>query len=689
MSLSGQISLFGSDQAVQPPDTQVAAGPGAVFEATNDSLSVWSKTGSLLTAADANTFFGVAPGYTFTDPRVLYDAQSGRWILSGLSFDSASDSQTLLAVSATSDPTGEWFTYTVQSNAGVISDQPMVGVCDDKVVMSWNNFDASGFTGSQTMVLQKSALVGGAIPASTSFTSATEFRLVPAQALSSTSTCWMTVNKADSALYGSSTSPTLGVIAVTGTPSAGNVTMTETDLALSSATSLPPEPRQPSGTTNDTAIDDRLLSAVWQNGVLWTSATDACTPSGDTTTRDCLRLWKVDTSSASPSLLLDTDLSEKGVDLYYPAVSLDSSGDLFVSYSASSATLYPGVYAAISPSTAPGAFGAPVTVAKGLQSYAGGSNARWGDYSAAAPDPSLPGAVWVAGEYAPSNAASGYWATAAAEISLTAPPQPAVAVGVEGGNGEMYVQAPQLGSGWQGLGGKIIAPPAVVAAPNPDGSTPAQPFFIATGTNSELYIRSLTVGWQSLGPGQCLGGAGAVITGGSLTVACRGLNNALWVNTTTMPSSGLPHLTHGWTTLGGVLSAGPAVAPVGGTMTFFVRGGNGHIYVRSATSGYQEMPWVCIGAPAAAAEAASSDTVFACQGGNHALWESVNGGTGWTQAASLGGTLIGGPAVAATSRATDLLAEGSNHGVWQRTPFTGWTTLGGIVVGGAGAVALN
>jgi hypothetical protein len=30
--------------------------------------------------------------------------------------------------------------------------------------------------------------------------------------------------------------------------------------------------------------------------------------------------------------------------------------------------------------------------------------------------------VWVAGEYAPSDAASGDWATGAAEVSLTAPP---------------------------------------------------------------------------------------------------------------------------------------------------------------------------------------------------------------------------------------------------------------------------
>jgi hypothetical protein len=62
---------------------------------------------------------------------------------------------------------------------------------------------------------------------------------------------------------------------------------------------------------------------------------------------------------------------------------------------------------------------------------------------------------------------------------------------------------------------------------------------------------------------------------------------------------------------------------------------------------------------------------------------------GWSSAASLGGSLTGGPAVAATSLSTDLLAECSNQAVWQRTLLTGWTSLGGVIVGGVGATALN
>jgi hypothetical protein len=297
----------------------------------------------------------------------------------------------------------------------------MIGVCDDKVVMAWNEFSNSSsglnFDSAQVLALQKTALEAGAEPATTSFTTADEFRLVPAQSLSSTEICYMTVNNASSVLPGSTATPTLGVIALTGDPDS-TVTLTENDLPIAT-TNPPPDPRQPSSATNDTENDDRLLSAVWQNNVLWTSATDACTPGGDTVTRDCLRLDEVNTSGSAPTLGQDFDLASDGLDEYYPAVSLDSSGNLFVAYTASSPTLDPGAYAVVSPASSAASFTAPTTIQAGLAPYDGGTDARWGDYSAAAPDPSVAGAVWVAGEYAPSDAASGDWGTAAAELQLS------------------------------------------------------------------------------------------------------------------------------------------------------------------------------------------------------------------------------------------------------------------------------
>ena len=266
---------------------------------------------------------------------------------------------------------------------------------------------------------------------------------------------------------------------------------------------------------------------------------------------------------------------------------------------------------------------------------------------------------------------------------------PAVAVAVEGTDGQLWAQAPQLGSGWQPLGGGIIAPPAVAAPPNPDGATPAEPLFIATGTSKSLFMRTATAGWQAIAAAKCVGSPAAVAYNGTLTVACRGTNNALFYNSVPWSGTGLPTIpASGWKSLGGTLSASPAVAPVGTTLTFFVRGTNGRIFTRSATTAYVQTSWGCIGSPAAAQQAAIGVTTFACQGTDHALWEATNAGAGWSSAVSLGGALVGGPAVTATSQAPGVVAEGTNTAVFERTA-AGWSSLAGKAVGGVGAAALN
>ena len=103
MDQQRQVALFGSNQSVAPPDTQLAAGPTYLVEADNSTLSIWSKSGTLVAWHDLNVFFTVPSGFVFSDPRILYDAESGRWFLSGLAYDSNNNSEILIAVT-TGDP---------------------------------------------------------------------------------------------------------------------------------------------------------------------------------------------------------------------------------------------------------------------------------------------------------------------------------------------------------------------------------------------------------------------------------------------------------------------------------------------------------------------------------------------------------------------------------------------------------
>lgn len=294
---------------------------------------------------------------------------------------------------------------------------------------------------------------------------------------------------------------------------------------------------------------------------------------------------------------------------------------------------------------------------------------------------------------APLAASESVASRAAPAVTTASATSPSFVVAVEGLDGALWVN--ENGTGWQSLGGQIIAPPAVAELTDSSGDGTGQPLFIAEGTNGELWMRSMTVGWQPLGGVPCYTGGPAVLTVNIQTyVACSGIYHYLEGSSTTVftPSTGLPQLYGFLTSLGGILSAAPAMSVVAGEVTYFVRGINGQIWLNTGTAGsFSPTPWFCVGAPAAAAplNAAGSDTFFACQGLDHTVWEASNAGSGWTAAASLGGQLIGGPAIAASTSGTLFFAEGLNGSVYERTLSSGWVSLGGQAVGGVGAAALS
>jgi IPT/TIG domain len=423
MDLARQLALYGSDQAISPPDTQLAAGTTYLVEATNSSLSIWTKSGSLVGSADLNVFFSEPTGYRFTDPRILYDTESTRWFLSGLAFTATNDSQIYIAVSATSDPTGSWNVFLIANGAGVLGDQPMIGVNSDKVVISWNDFTGtspttSTFSGQETWVLQKSELVSGASVHSVTFgPDVLRFRVVPAQSLTPTTSEWLSYENSDCSTGCNTGSPTVGVVEIAGTPNSSNVMWIEHDPSVQ-ATTMPPNPRQPSGIPVTQQIDEGFLSAVWQRGMLWVSGTNGCIPGGDSTTRSCMRLIAISTGGTTPTVTQDLDAAQFGVDLYYPAVTLNNSGDLFIGYSASSSTLNPSALAEDSLAASPMTLENPITLGAGLNSYVLGTSNRWGDYSAAAPDPSNPADVWLTAEYQASATDQGNWGTATGQVAI-------------------------------------------------------------------------------------------------------------------------------------------------------------------------------------------------------------------------------------------------------------------------------
>ena len=72
----------------------------------------------------------------------------------------------------------------------------------------------------------------------------------------------------------------------------------------------------------------------------------SCEPSGDTVQRACLDYVEINVGNgnSSPALLNQiNDVGVDGADLFYPAVSVDSSGNLFTVFDKSSTAMYPSV----------------------------------------------------------------------------------------------------------------------------------------------------------------------------------------------------------------------------------------------------------------------------------------------------------------------------------------------------------
>lgn len=409
MSLDAQRAALGVDQALEPPDTMLAAGPTSLFEAINSNASLWTKTGTRTVLVDLNKVLPLPSGFTFSDPRILFDVSSGRWFFSGVGFAPLTmNSVVMLGVSKTSDPAGGFFFYKVaQTSNGELHDQPKIGVADDKVVISWNEFCCGifgTFRGAETFVFQKSTLLTGSVtPVFFVGPTLRQSSPVPAQSLSSTTTALVTFNGGGFA----------GVLEISGTPAANNVVITETDIPIP-ATTVPPKAKQPGGTI--TTNDDRFLSSIWNNGDLWVSGNDGCVPSGSSTMRSCLRLVQISailTGGMTPSLTQSVDVGFNGADLYYPAVTLDSAQNLFVSFSASNSTVF-AVAAALEIAAGP-----PPAVIKGVSIFQHGAQkyggTRWGDYSGVSVDPAT-GSIWAAAEYSASGSSLD-WGTAAAEFT--------------------------------------------------------------------------------------------------------------------------------------------------------------------------------------------------------------------------------------------------------------------------------
>ncbi len=144
-----------------PPDCNGSAGPEHFFQTVNVKYSIYDKTGNQVVApTNLNTLFSGVPGSNNNDgdPILLYDDNSDRWLAAEFSGAWTNPDYMMIAISVTSDPTGDWYRWSWVMNG--FPDYMKFGVWEDGYYMGTNTSN-----GSDIYVFEREEmLIGGTSP---------------------------------------------------------------------------------------------------------------------------------------------------------------------------------------------------------------------------------------------------------------------------------------------------------------------------------------------------------------------------------------------------------------------------------------------------------------------------------------------------------------------------------------------
>jgi hypothetical protein len=407
----------------------LAASSQNVVQMVNLAGTIYTTSGAIAKPTFSLADFWFASVRSMSDPQVLFDARSGHWFASIIVIVN----HVRFAVSATSNPLGTWFIYQVRTPASnILPDQPFIGYSDDKFLISANDFQFDSntgigfpFVGAQYWIINKAQMIAGAFAPAAQTNTPTlastpagtiDFRIDPMQQLSPGTNAFMAENceGATNICPDAGVASTTGgitVFTVTGLPPAATVTRVTVPIAL---TSTPGNADQPGHPASLATNDERMVSAVWNNGRMWTALND-----GDQCpTASCVRLDEIATATlTSPtSILQDFDFTFNGAATFYGAVSTDAANNLVVMFETSSLSMYPSLLVTGQLSTA-----APNTLAPSRTVQLGSAadlTTRWGDYYYATTQPGATSTFWVSGGYRTIELFEG-WQTRIGKITFT------------------------------------------------------------------------------------------------------------------------------------------------------------------------------------------------------------------------------------------------------------------------------
>jgi uncharacterized repeat protein (TIGR01451 family) len=434
----GLVGLtFNQSGGFVPPDTNAAVGPSSIMETVNQEVAIYSpkSTGATTVSDSLGHFLFSVGGLTRansgsgqSDPVITYDELAGRFIIGDqdVNFNnhvSAFD----VAVSKSNNPTtltaADWVFYKITTTeSGFDADFPgNFGYNQDAVVITLNMFGVFGGGHVQVLSLNAADLANGVSQANLhSFKNdLNDFAVRPTAMHGSHAgdPMWMVTEHGDNTSI-----DVIKMSSSNGTVLSNAATFTYTNLAVTSYSSLV-APLNPNGKVITSNIDSRIQKAAEANNILVAAHAVAVS-----STQDVIQWYAIDVSGtptlSSSSAQQGRVSSGNNTYLYYPAIDINTSGQIGMTYMQSgtdTSSDFMSMYVTGRlTGDATGTMEAPVLVPAGTgqTNYADFSGSgRAGDIGSINVDPS-DGSFWAANEFANTQATAN-WGTAIANFAVS------------------------------------------------------------------------------------------------------------------------------------------------------------------------------------------------------------------------------------------------------------------------------
>ncbi len=429
----------GNISGVNPPDPVGDVGPNHYVAMSNSSLQIFDKAGTtLLGPININTlwsgFGGPCQNENSGDPVVLHDQFADRWLIT--QFTSAGpEFFNCVAISQTADPTGAYYRYAFTTGAN-FPDYPKYGVWRDAYYISTREFTPSNaFAGIGGYALNRADMIAGSpSPAVISIIippGASPFNtgdgLLPADIdgfdLPPNGTPEYFVGTMDAGGPYAAPQDALTLWKFTAnfaTPAASTFTLSATIPIATFDTIYPcsPSAREclpQSGTTTKVDIlsyrQRPLNRLAYRNfGTHESLVTNQSVEAAASIAG--IRWWEIRNPSGTPVVFQEGTYAPgitDGIHRWMGSAAMDSSGNIALGFSATSATMFPSIWytgrlAGDPPGTMPQGEG---VIVAGTGSN-NGSSSRWGDYTSMNVDPTDDCTFWYVNQYTPVSSATGW-----------------------------------------------------------------------------------------------------------------------------------------------------------------------------------------------------------------------------------------------------------------------------------------